>query len=461
MSGVRIQGSTSGNVAEVTANQEIQVRPTLTAANAGYVKIADLNGNPLQLEKEGRLDAAVEHLLMVDQVALSNLDYRLWGSYLTTYTITTTAGYYHINNGASTAQNASGLFTTWQKFVVQKEGAIYLKMTCNPVNGGTTNKTMELGFGYNNNTALVDGACFRWGGGTTFNCILSNASAEQTTSVTMPTADVFHAFKIKLTADDCIFYIDNVVVATMLISTTLAATVGNMRLPAFARVYTVGATPALAPQLKIGPTAVSQKIFQLQRPYSALQAGLARHVSMSPVTAFAQTATHANSTDPTSATLANTGIGAYTTLGGRYQFAAVNGAVTDYVMFVYLVPTNWRLFVTGVRISAMNTGATVTGTATILDWSLGVNGTALDLSTADSLAAGTFATRRIPIGMHGFPVTTSIIGTSAPDVVADFSACPLMVESARYFHVIMECPVGTNTGSEIFRGDCQIQGWFE
>ena len=44
------------------------------------------------------------------------------------------------------------------------------------------------------------------------------------------------------------------------------------------------------------------------------------------------TANHANSTSPSSATLANATAG-YSTLGGRFQFAAILGAATDYARF--------------------------------------------------------------------------------------------------------------------------------
>lgn len=51
----------------------------------------------------------------------------------------------------------------------------------------------------------------------------------------------------------------------------------------------------------------------------------------------AQLENHTNSTAPTSATLSNTAAG-YTTLGGRFQFAAVAGAATDYALFGFQVP---------------------------------------------------------------------------------------------------------------------------
>ncbi len=169
------------------------------------------------------------------------------------------------------------------------------------------------------------------------------------------------------------------------------------------------------------------------------------------------TANHANSTSPSSATLANATAG-YATLGGRYQFASIGGAATDYALFAYQVPSTHRLVIDGVNITAINTGATVATTATILDWGLGLNATAIDLGTADS--GGTvFGPRRLPLGVQGFRVGDLIGYTAAPIQV--YFTNPLVIEPSRYLHTILQVPVGTATGSEVFRGDVTFTGYFE
>lgn len=172
-------------------------------------------------------------------------------------------------------------------------------------------------------------------------------------------------------------------------------------------------------------------------------------------TSLAQLANHANSTAPSSATLSNTAAG-YTTLGGRYQFAAVGGAATDYALFAYQVPAGKRLFVTGVAIATANTGAAVATTAHVFDWALGLNSTAVSLATTDS--APTYGPRRIPLGMQGLPVS-SAIGAVAADLLREFKT-PLVVEPERYLHVILNMPVATATGSQIIRGDVMFNGFF-
>ena len=170
----------------------------------------------------------------------------------------------------------------------------------------------------------------------------------------------------------------------------------------------------------------------------------------------AQLANHANSTSPSSASLSNTAAG-YTTLGGRWQFAAVGAAATDFALFGYQVPTTHRLMIDEIAISTVNTGATVATTATILDWSLGINSTAVSLATADSDPA--YGPRRVPLGVQGLRVG-DLIGYTPADIVRRFKN-PLVVEPGRFVHVIVQVPVGTATSSQVIRGDVTFGGWFE
>lgn len=170
----------------------------------------------------------------------------------------------------------------------------------------------------------------------------------------------------------------------------------------------------------------------------------------------AQTANHANSTSPTSATLSNTAAG-YTTLGGRWQFAAVGGAATDYALFGYQVPATHRLIIKGVAISTVNTGAAVATTAHILDWSLAVNSTAVSLATSDSDPV--WAPRRVPLGMQAF-LSGAAIGAIANDLWRTFEV-GIVCQPSRFAHIILQMPVATATASQVLRGDVTIDGVLE
>lgn len=179
-------------------------------------------------------------------------------------------------------------------------------------------------------------------------------------------------------------------------------------------------------------------------------AGLGRTAVTVP--AGTQAANHANSTSPVSASLSNSTPG-YTTLGGRYQFAAPATAATDFTLFAFTVPAGFTLYVTGVSISTLNTGAAVATTATVLDWSVAV-------STSADLGAGSGATaKRVTVGTQGL-IVGAAIGAAAPDITRPFDPA-LRVPSASIFHVIVQVPLGTATGSQVLRGDVQVNGYFE
>ena len=162
-----------------------------------------------------------------------------------------------------------------------------------------------------------------------------------------------------------------------------------------------------------------------------------------------QTANHANSTSPVSAALSNT-VPGYTTLGGRYQFAAVAGAATDFALFGFQVPAGFRFLMTGITITSI-VAVTAVVTTTIFDWGLAINSSAASLATAGIV--------RIPLGLQSF-LAAAAVGAVAPDIVRRFDP-EIPVESGRFVHVILQIPNGAATATLVFRGDVQIQGYFE
>lgn len=191
--------------------------------------------------------------------------------------------------------------------------------------------------------------------------------------------------------------------------------------------------------------------------YGEAMAAAGRMINWLPVAGdFTQLTNHANSTSPVSATLSNTAAG-YAKLGGRYQFALVAGAVTDYALFAYQVPTTLRAFITGLRVDAMVTGAANATSATILDWFLGVNANAVSLATAD--VAGVGAPRRIPLGTMAC-LAADAIGTSFKDPIEIAFPTPIVVEPGRFIHIGLQIPLATATSNEVIRGDVMVNGYF-
>jgi hypothetical protein len=166
-----------------------------------------------------------------------------------------------------------------------------------------------------------------------------------------------------------------------------------------------------------------------------------------------QLAQFANSAAPGAASLSNT-TPSYTTLGGKFLFASIVGAETDHVIFGYTTPATHRLIISGIAISTAVSVA-LTTTASLIEWGLGVNATAVSLATSDS--GSTYGPRRIALGTQGF-VASAAVGIMGADIVRQFDS-PLITEPGRFLTVIMREPVGAATGS--FRGSVTFDGYFE
>lgn len=195
--------------------------------------------------------------------------------------------------------------------------------------------------------------------------------------------------------------------------------------------------------------------FNTYKPWSASLSGQFDNSLLSP-TAFTQLSNYANSTAPVSASLSNTAAG-YTTLGGQWQFAAVAGAETDYALFAQQIPSPYTFYCTGIRIDGINTGAAVATTSTVLQWSAAFNSSAVSLATG-----GSYPPMVAPLGYMCWTVAGGAIGNppSEPSIFWQ-PGTPVAVQPGRFIHIIVKCPIGTATASQILRGSVAIDGWFE
>jgi hypothetical protein len=220
-------------------------------------------------------------------------------------------------------------------------------------------------------------------------------------------------------------------------------------LPVYFRLYNAAVAPSTAPNFTIGEVSVSYTDCNISQDASQLSSSLSLTAGRHPFSG-AQLCNHTNSVAPVSGTLSNV-TPSYTTLGGRYQFVTVAGAITDYVLFAFQVPANSRFICTGVSISARNEGAIVATTPTILEWSMGFNSTGGSLATSNII--------RVPIpSNHVFPIGAAI-GTGV-DVAREVFPEGEVTESGRFIQVILTLPTSTATLSQIIRGQVLIKGRF-
>lgn len=443
-------------LADVTVNGSVVV----TTPDGGF-QLFDENGDNLRFA-DHRIDTGRDVPLFRDLfVGSAVAAHSKWNQSILTQTVTVGAGAITLNASGITTVNTYSTLMTVGKFRGYSDGALYMHARARPNNLPQTNALSELGLANAlTNATPTDGAFFRWTASGGFECVNNRGSAETSTSMTAPTADTYSLFAIEVWGDKQVCrYVTPPLVP---VETTMSLAAGapsafNESPSGFMRIVNGAVAPAAAPQLLVGLFEVNLKVLDIDRPSQTTAAISGLGAAYLPTTG-AQAANHANSTSPTSATLSNTAAG-YATLGGRYQFAAPVGAATDFALFGYQVPVSYRLIVTGVHITACNTGAAVATTATMLDWGFAVGSTAVSLATTDAIAASpTSAPRRVPLGMQGFIVGAGI----GVCVESHFPlASPEVIESGRFFHVTLQVPVGTATASQVIRGDVFIDSHWE
>lgn len=456
---VIVKSGDSTAVAHVTAEGALRVAADGTdPALAGYVKLLDSDGAPILTTENGALDISVDALVLYEQVDGNTVNSNVWAVSTSGMTIAQAGGFITLNYGAATTAGAYAVLTSVKQ--IPMYGHLPLKVTLNVACAGLpqANSTIEAGIGLAAGTAApTDGCFFRWSPTGEFRAVVSYGGVE-TVSAALPAIPPFDVTLVDVVVvEDLVqFLVDDVRVAEVAVPVAQAFPTSAGRLPVFLRVYNSGASPSAPPVLFLGQMVVTQQALTQYKPWDHVLAALGRGAYQSPVASFGQTGNHANSASPSSAALSNTAAG-YSTLGGRFQFAAPAGAATDFALFAYQVPAGYQLVVNSVAVAAVNLGAAVLLTATVLDWSVAVNASAVSLATADG--AGTWAPRRVPLGVQAFPAG-SAVGAVAAEVSRQFGT-PLVVDSGRFLHVVVQVPVGTATASQVIRGDVCVNGYFE
>lgn len=469
-----LQGATSGNKAEVDANGNLLVNMPQNPQNAGYGRMLSSSGDPIDVTENSYLKTSLATMSFYDQVDGNAVNSNLWNQFVSGMTIVQANGFIGLNAGQAITANAYAILSTIKTFPVYGTLPIVVSIVAKVLNVPESNATVELGIlAAATNGAPSDGAFFRWNAAGQFVCVINNAGAESATAsltgtftdpdtlqtvVLPPTPNLTHLYEITVVEDSVIFSIDDVNIATVNTPSGQAYPFNAGRQNIGMRVYNGGSTPSLAPQLYLGNIVVAQDDLNQNRPWQEALAILGRGAYQSPITPFAQSANKVNSTAPTSATLSNTAAG-YATFGGEFAFAAPAGAVTDYALFAFQVPTGYQLFLNSIAISIINTGAIGGLTGSVLRWALGLNSSAVSLATTDSTGSGVWAPRRIPIGIQSLPISAAI-GFMPTDISRRFDA-PLIVDSQRYLHLILTIPVGLATVSQVIQGTWLASGVFE
>lgn len=483
---VEIKSGASSDIASVDANKQLAVVLNADASKAGYAVLAcrgdegDFTGATDNINAEGdadyRVRVATEGLRFFEPFAGAALNSSNWSSNVTTMTTSVANSYLRLNASAITTASTVARVTSYATIPIFQPFPTYLDfpIQISAASVGILNTTIEVGLFIATGTAApTDGVFLRINSSGEMRLICSFGGVETPSGLIDYTAtvaawgaallpvNVDRHIVMEFTAHDIGLWIDDVLVTRLAQPAGIPSFATAQQLPISFRIYTGATPPVSATTLLVGPVTVSCSGMSNAPSFAEAMvlSGGGGYQGQSGGT-MGQTCNWTNSTEPVNATLSNTTAG-YATLGGQWSFAAPAGAVTDFVLFSYAVPTaaagahNKNILVKGVHLEAMNVGAAVATTATVLQWAVAVGATADSLATTE--AATTKAPRRIPLGMQGFLVGAAI-GQSANAIDLDFSQAPLLAEPGTRIQVIVRVPIGTATASQVIRGTCAIIG---
>lgn len=480
MAGLRIEGNTSGNVAEVNAANQLKVTSETDVGtnpgNVGAVRAffendpGDITGTAHlrspEVSEDYRLRVGVDSVWDDDNFNYVVQNYNKHKYTSNTLTMTWAGGFLNTNGSNLTTTGTGCQIQTWRHFPLQGGGGLYFESAMSLSNNPVTNWTLDFG-GFlpaAASTSLpVDGIYFRINSTGVFG-VVNNNGTESATSVFTFTPAINRVYKYNITVSDSAveFWINDILYGTKEKPTATGSVLYAGSMPWAVRHHHTGTTSA-AINARFANYTVGVADMDNVRLWASNKAGQGLAGVQNPSGGAAgQTANNVNSTVPATATLSNTAAG-YATLGGSFVFAAPAGAETDYALFAFLNPaptasvTGRNLVIRGVWIDCWNQVVDTATTPTVMQWSVAVGSTAVSLATTDS--AATRMPKRLALGAQTF-IVGAAVGQLATPIDCNIDA-PLVCEPGTYVHIILRIPVGTATATETFRGAVGINAYWE
>jgi hypothetical protein len=434
---LKLIGWVTGNGAEVDANNNLKINPPTTIAQAGFTAVAGRNDdgavtgtprvNRVYVTEGQRLAVAPGALLWDDTFNATAQNTAKYRAPIATMTVTFVGGYAIINGASITTINTNAALQSYRTFPLFAKAELRCNIAAMITAVPQANCVTEMGLfsaTLPGAAAPTDGIFFRWNAAGELRGVSSYAGTEtQTAAITSPSVGVNHDYTIVVQTNVVLFYIDDVLQATILLLTG-APTLGQPQQmgaqPFTARQYIAGSAPALASQLKISDVFVTVLGPDFKKPWSETKSGMG-HCAYQGQNGgtMGSLAQYANSANPAAAVPTNTTAALGSGLGGLFQETVSLAVTTDGIISSFqnpvgsLTQTPRVLYITGVVIDGTVVVVLGAGAGYCAVWSLAFGHTAVSLATAESATAK--APRRVPLGIMAVGATQAVgtrIGTT-------------------------------------------------
>ena len=486
MGGLRIEGNTSGRVANVDAGSNLNVAFSNVPAYIGGVRFQSLvdagtiTGNPLLISphstSEYRMKVALDTTLFTDTFNATTQNTSIWLYYFNTMTITQAGGFAIFNTNLDTTTAHGCSLQTFRTFAFPGQSTMTVEFNANMSASMKANQVFEMGLfrpASNPTSAPTDGIFWRFdnpGTGPRLQGVMTyNGGAEQTVLLTAGLPVVGNAACYTLVFDNTSanFWVEDILIGTLYTTGVNSAPFQGGGLPIGMQQRNIGAIGASGNQMKVANIILTYDEVNTVKPWPHQLAGydlmLAQGQNGGTMGSTSAMATSAN---PAAAALVNT-TASFTGLGGQFPVNATLAAGTDGILCAYQNPagsinqTPRQLYITGVSIQGIVTTA-LTGGPVTYAYALCYGGTSVSLATAETTTFATATTkafRRIPLGYETYAATAAVGVTSGTGVKLRLQT-PVVVNPGEWV-VISAKNLGTVTSAGVITILVTFNGYWE
>ena len=257
--GVPIKSGSSGYEADVNIDKELLVNLPTDELKAGFTSMTaqvdsgDVTGKRLtrsiEVTPDYRLRIASDNIIFNELFPGAAINTTLWSSPATTMTITVNGGFLNLNGGLSVASGAVARATTYRHFPCYKTYSTFFEIEAQFAQAPVTGNVCEWGaFISTGTSAPTDGAFFRISSTGDFIGVISfNGTETRTASLNFNTlvgVGSTKSFLIYISSNQAQFWIENILVGSIIIPSGQGYTTASMMLPLSFRTYNSSATSA-------------------------------------------------------------------------------------------------------------------------------------------------------------------------------------------------------------------------
>ena len=475
--GVPIKSGSSGYEADVNIDKELLVNLPTDELKAGFTSMTaqvdsgDVTGKRLtrsiEVTPDYRLRIASDNIIFNELFPGAAINTTLWSSPATTMTITVNGGFLNLNGGLSVASGAVARATTYRHFPCYKTYSTFFEIEAQFAQAPVTGNVCEWGaFISTGTSAPTDGAFFRISSTGDFIGVISfNGTETRTASLNFNTlvgVGSTKSFLIYISSNQAQFWIENILVGSIIIPSGQGYTTASMMLPLSFRTYNTSATSA-AQILKVGMVNVTFGEQAMSKPWAHVVSGCGGHSSQGQTgNVLGTTALLTNSLAAgAGAAMTNTTAALGSGLGGQFTVQPTLAAGVDGIVTSYQIPLGSAtvpgksLYITRLTVNATVT-ATLTGGPVVYAYSLAYGHTAVALTTTES--ATTKAPRRLPVGIQSFGATAPV-GTTPATIDLDMTS-PIFVQPGEFVQLVAK-NLGTVTSAGTITFIVSFGGYWE